>query len=72
MSSHPEFVQAARDWVLDCSWKENPEDILEMSDTEILRGVERHYDGGLSQFARDGLDATWEAEAADVVEGWAR
>lgn len=59
------LISAARDWVLDCSWKEDPEDIAEMSDAEILRGVERHYDGGLAQLAQDGfLDdayASWKA-----------
>lgn len=55
MSRQDELIAAARGWVLDCMWKEDPADIAEMSDTEILRGVNRHYDGGLAQCARDGL-----------------
>lgn len=53
MAKNKKVVQAARDWALDCSWKEEPEEIEEMSDDEILRGVARHYDGGLAQFTRD-------------------
>ena len=48
-----EFRTAARSWVLDCSWKEDPEEIEEMPDAEILRGIARHYDGGMAQFTRD-------------------
>jgi hypothetical protein len=58
-----EFTRLAREWALECAWKEDPEDIAEMSDAEILRGVTRHYEGGLAQFAQDGLLKE---------EGWAR
>lgn len=49
----PEQVQAARDWVADCMWKEDPEDIAEYDDATIVRGVQRHYDGGWAQFLGD-------------------
>jgi hypothetical protein len=63
-TAHVELVQAARGWVLDCMWKEDPADIEEMSDTAVLRGVNRHYEGGLAQCARDGL-------LDDEVVAWA-
>jgi hypothetical protein len=77
MNAPDELVQNARDWVLDCMWKEDPADIEEMSDAEILDGVHRHYGGGLAQCARDGLldDKTveWAAAFADErAEGRAR
>jgi hypothetical protein len=77
MNAPDELVQAARGWVLDCMWKEDPADIDEMADTAILRGVNRHYEGGLEQCARDALldDATvaWAATtAAEFAEGRTR
>lgn len=53
MSATPETIAAAREWVADCVWIEDPEDIEEMTDAQILAGVERHYDGGLAQFIAD-------------------
>lgn len=59
----PELVQEAREWVADCEWKEDPEDITEYADSEIVRGVERHYDGGWAAFVRNsGYDERQEAE----------
>lgn len=49
----PELVRMAREWVAECSWKDEPEDIEAMSDEEILRGVHRAYEGGLRQFVID-------------------
>lgn len=47
----PEQIAAARDWVTDCDWKDN--DHLDgYSDEDIVRGVNRHYDGGWSGFVR--------------------
>jgi hypothetical protein len=76
-TAHDELVQAARGWALDCMWKEDPADIAEMSDTAILRGVNRHYAGGLAQCARDGLlsgeAVAWAADFdAKRAEGRAR
>jgi hypothetical protein len=46
-------IHAAREWVEECSWKEDPEDIAEMTDDEIVRGVDKHYEGGWRQFRED-------------------
>ncbi len=48
----PRLLQEARDWVSDCQWKEDPEDLDEYSDDDIIRGVNRHYDGGWATFVR--------------------
>jgi hypothetical protein len=48
-----ELIEEARSWVRDCAWKEEPEELDEMTDQEILVGVHKHYEGGLLQFARN-------------------
>lgn len=52
---HDQLVHEARGWVLDCAWREDPEDIETMSDERILAAADRHYVGGLTQLARDAL-----------------
>lgn len=51
----PDLIRAARAWVADCSWAElnSDEDVADLSDAEIIRGIQRHYAGGLAQFTRD-------------------
>lgn len=78
-AAREELARVAREWALDCSWREDPEDIAEMSDAEILHGVNRHYEGGLVQLARDalleqqGTPWAWEApQDAARSEGRAR
>lgn len=34
-------------------WREDPDDIADLSDEAILSAVGRHYAGGLEQLARD-------------------
>lgn len=48
-------LAAMRSWVKDCQWADVPEesDVDEMSDAEIIAGVNRHYDGGVHQFMMD-------------------
>lgn len=44
----------ARDWVSDCLWRDmDEEDVLELSDEQVRRGVERHYHGGWVAFLED-------------------
>lgn len=48
------LITAARDWISDCTWSDlAPEDVAELSDEEILRGIEQNYDGGLAAFEED-------------------
>lgn len=45
----PAILQAMRDWVSECTWAEDCE-TSEFSDTDIIRGVNRFFDGGLAAF----------------------
>lgn len=47
-------ITLMREWIADCQWNDLDEDcITELTDTEVLRGVNSHYGGGLSQFIKD-------------------
>lgn len=48
-------LQQAREWVADCQWQDihDADDVAELSQVEIERGIDRHYDGGLLQFILD-------------------
>lgn len=49
----PEQILAMREWIKDCQWGDmSEEDIDELSDEEIIRGVNKHYDGGTWEFLR--------------------
>jgi hypothetical protein len=41
----------ARWWIADCLWR--ADDLLELSDEEVIKKVDRYYDGGWKQFCRD-------------------
>lgn len=56
MPNRAEIIKRARDWVYDNTWNEEPEVIESYDDVRILRGVNRHYSGGLEQFLKDGGD----------------
>lgn len=51
----PGLIREARNWVEDCTWREEPEDLEEYPDETITRGVNRHYDGGweMDELERD-------------------
>jgi hypothetical protein len=52
-----EDLAEARAWIADCAWGDlDPEDIASLTDAEVMRGVERHYDGGLLAFQLDACD----------------
>ena len=47
-------VLEAREWLEDCF--EDPElELSELSDSEIVSAVSRHYDGGIAAFRNDSL-----------------
>lgn len=52
MPNSEEIVRNARYWVEDCNW-EDKDNIKNYSDYTILKGVDNHYSGGLSQFLKD-------------------
>lgn len=46
-----EELQYARDWISECSWEDlDCEDIDELSDSEVVQGIEKHFCGGLKSF----------------------
>jgi hypothetical protein len=50
-----EQIAAAKAWILDCQWGDlEEEDISELSDTEVINGIARNYDGGIEGFILDG------------------
>lgn len=46
---------AAKEWIGECQWAENYEDdeIEELSQAAIEKGINKHYAGGLIQFKKD-------------------
>jgi hypothetical protein len=48
------IIRAAREWVKDCEWGDlEPEDVDRLTRRLLVRGVERHYEGGWLQFVAD-------------------
>lgn len=44
----------ARDWISDCLWGEmDEEDVIDLTNEQVRRGVERHYHGGWTSFLED-------------------
>jgi hypothetical protein len=40
----------AQAWIRDCSWRDETEDLEDLTDEEVRRGIDRHYEGGWTQF----------------------
>jgi len=48
-------VKDARAWAADCLWEDaTGDEIFEMPAAVVVRSVDRHYDGGWTQFVADG------------------
>jgi len=45
----PSHIAQMRNWALDCEWLDS-DDISDMTPAQIIRGVNRHFDGGLTAF----------------------
>lgn len=46
-----EMLKAAREWIAECVWADmDPEDIALLTDAQVLRGIARHFEGGLEAF----------------------
>lgn len=43
-------IEEMRDWIADCDWVEDQEYLDELSDSEIVRGVEKTFCGGIEAF----------------------
>lgn len=56
LDQRAELVNDMRDWAKDCQWADtNEDDIDDMTDEALLRGVPAHYSGGVDQFINDSL-----------------
>jgi hypothetical protein len=53
LSKREKQVAEARLWIGECRWQDEPEALAELTDTEVIRGIDRHYQGGWSGFCRD-------------------
>lgn len=51
---HPDIIKQMRDWIKDCQWQDLPdeESVDELSDEEVLKGIQTNYDGGIIDFLR--------------------
>ena len=46
-----EELRLAREWIADCVWQDlESEELDDLSDEEITRGIRRHFSGGISAF----------------------
>lgn len=73
MSARSTLLDAAREWVADCSWRDlHDDDVSELSDAELIRGIRRHYCGGWRGFvdADPSLDDV--PEAHELAREWDR
>lgn len=44
-------LKEARGWILDCVWADLDEnDVAELTGEQIVKGIQRHYEGGWSAF----------------------
>lgn len=54
MSNHTltkEELKQAREWIAECVWSDlDANEIDELSDTEIMKGIRRHFSGGIPAF----------------------
>lgn len=50
----PAEIREMRGWLADCEWADmDVGSIAELTDTVVLRGVARHYEGGIAEFRRN-------------------
>jgi hypothetical protein len=45
----------AQAWIRDCSWLDEAEDLEDLTDEEVRRGIDRHYEGGWIQFLANSI-----------------
>ena len=46
-------LKEMREWIADCQWREDADELRELPDLQVLCGIEHHYAGGILQFAQD-------------------
>lgn len=54
ITADEDTLTAMREWVSECVWADmDEEEIAELTATQLMRGVEKHYAGGVAQFRID-------------------
>jgi hypothetical protein len=49
-----ELIREARGWIADCQWGDiGPDDVADLSDDEVIAGVNKFFEGGWAEFARN-------------------
>ena len=43
-------VAEAREWLGECSWADGDIDFTSISDARIMKGIARHFEGGIPEF----------------------
>lgn len=46
----PELISKARGWAADCQWGEEADDIADLTDAQVVAGVEAYFEGGWAAF----------------------
>lgn len=51
LSMTKEQIQYAREWISECVWADlEEEQIKELSDEQVIKGVKKHFCGGIPAF----------------------
>lgn len=52
-------ITEMREWIADCQWANLlPDDVPDLTDQEVVRGVARYYNGGVDAFLAAGRAAS--------------
>jgi hypothetical protein len=65
------LVSEARAWIARCVWTDLPRgDVAGLTDEGVMRGIERHYDGGWRRFAQDSPELRGSFDTATPARFW--
>lgn len=57
------LIHEARNWIADCQWGESDEDpdfYKDLTPFQVMRGINKFYDGGITQFIKDNNMQFWD------------
>lgn len=66
MTAMNDPITAARGWLADREWADDP-DFGSLTPDQVRRAINRHYEGGWPQFLRDGGDEPSDGEATALA-----
>lgn len=51
-------IAAAREWIAQCVWADlDPDEVDDLTDRDVIVGIERHYEGGWPAFLEAEFDS---------------